>query len=95
MWNYRVVRKVLKSPIKSIPDEVRYAIHEAYYDDNKKVWAISKDPVPAYGESPEDLMECLTMMIRAASGDVVVLDYDKVPEEGAVSPDKRNRSEKQ
>jgi len=86
MWNYRLIRRRMKG-------ETFYAVHEAYYDDNKKVWAITQDPSPARGDSRDEVLEALGRMIvdilRAP-----ILDYNKVPEKGAKSPGEEEKKSK-
>ena len=57
MWNYRVIRKrnVYIDPTDQ-KERVNYtyAIHEAYYDKNGHVGAITQDPVEPFGENIED-----------------------------------------
>jgi hypothetical protein len=77
-WNHRVVKRTFEG------GEVIYAIHEAYYDDNKKVWAITEEGVDAHGETMEELKQSLEWMQKAL--EAPILDYDKIPEEGAISP---------
>lgn len=62
-----------------------YAIHEAYYDDNDKVWSITQDPIAARGDSKCEVIGDLVRMLSDARRSPV-LDYDKVPESGAVDP---------
>lgn len=83
-WNHRVVRK-------TYPDgQVMIGIHEAFYDDNGLVWAITEDAVsPSVdetnaGETVEDLKKVIGWMLQAC--DHPVLDSNKIPEEGAESP---------
>lgn len=86
-WNHRVVRKVLSCGSSYL------GIHEAYYDDNGKVWSITTDPTDAQveekdsflpdlpGETVEDLKKVLQRMLEAC--DKPVLDADSIPEDGA------------
>ena len=46
-WNYRVVRRVVNN-------EHVYAIHEAYYDDNRTT-SITEESVHPQGETLEEL----------------------------------------
>ena len=51
-WNYRVVRKKHKWHDYTQNTERKdyyYAIHEAYYDDNEYVGAITQEPIAPYG----------------------------------------------
>lgn len=78
-WNYRVVRRTFN--VAGAVEE-RWAIHEAYYDDAGKVRSITKNGVGPRGDSLKELRESTIVMRRAFAAPV--LDYDKIPEEGAV-----------
>ncbi len=83
MWNYRVVRKknnYIDPANKKERIDYTYAIHEAYYDENGYVGAITQDPVGPFGENIEELMHSWVMMAEAFGKPV--LDYDKIPEPG-------------
>ncbi|HCX88910.1 MAG: hypothetical protein COZ68_06335 [Deltaproteobacteria bacterium CG_4_8_14_3_um_filter_43_13] len=83
MWNYRVVRK---RNVYIDPRDQRervdytYAIHEAYYDKNGHVGAITQDPVEPFGENIEELRHSWIMMAEAFGQPI--LDYDNIPEQG-------------
>lgn len=85
-WNHRVVRRVF-------PDApgtpVLYGIHEAFCDNQGRVWGITEEPVrvTSDGEEPDPvaaLRWTLDKMLKAL--DKPVIDYDKIPEEGALTP---------
>ena len=76
-WNYRIVRSVFG-------EEETFAIHEAYYDDKGRVWAISKEPDGVQAETYDALGKVLLLMQGAFVQPV--LDYDAIPEPGAISP---------
>ena len=83
MWNYRVVRK--KSVDADAIDEKEranytYAIHEAYYDKNGYVGAITQDPIEPFGENIEELRHAWVMMAEAFGQPI--LDHDNIPEPG-------------
>jgi hypothetical protein len=64
-------------------------IHEAYYDAQGRVWAVTKDPkrpiiVESSEENVETLKEYLGMMLKAF--DRPILNLEDIPEEGADSP---------
>ena len=65
-WNYRVVVRE-----HSDGREAQYQIHEAYYDDDVRVEAITEDPVPVTAESLEELAEELRWMARALEAPVL------------------------
>jgi hypothetical protein len=83
MWNYRVIRKrnVYIDPTDQ-KERVNYtyAIHEAYYDKNGHVGAITQDPVEPFGENIEELRHSWVMMAEAFGQPI--LDYDNIPEPG-------------
>lgn len=76
-WNYRVVRRERFG-------EDAFGIHEAYYDHDKRVWAITVNAVEPYGDTLVELHDSLVRMLRALSRPV--LDHDAIPEKGAVAP---------
>ncbi|MFH1951206.1 MAG: hypothetical protein ABIL06_06300 [Pseudomonadota bacterium] len=68
MWNYRVVRKknTYIDPInRKERVDYTYAIHEAYYDENGHVGAITQDPVKPFGENMEEVRHSWVMMAEA------------------------------
>jgi hypothetical protein len=83
MWNYRVVRK---RHIYVDPDgnkekvSYTYAIHEAHYDKNGHVGAITQDPIEPFGDNIEELRHAWVMMAEAFG--LPILDYDDLPEPG-------------
>ena len=83
MWNYRVVRKktIYIGPTdKKERVDYTYAIHEAYYDKNGHVGAITQDPVEPFGGNIEELRHSWVMMAEAFGQPI--LDYDNIPEPG-------------
>lgn len=83
MWNYRIVRKryVYADPeSKKERVDYTYAIHEAFYDNNGKVGAITQDHVAPLGDNIEDLRHSWVMMAEAFGQPF--LDYDNIPEPG-------------
>src|SRR3972149_8456632 len=83
MWNYRVVRKK-NANADAIDQKERvrytYAIHEAYYDKNGHVGAITQGPVEPFGENIEELRHAWVMMAEAFG--LPILDFDTIPESG-------------
>lgn len=65
-WNYRVVHRL-------VSNEHIYAIHEAYYDDNKKT-SITEEPVHPQGESLDELKRDCEHYLQALERPV--LEYD-------------------
>jgi len=83
MWNYRVVRKkntYIDPANKKERVDYTYAIHEAYYDENGHVGAITQEPVEPFGENVEELRHSWVMMAEAFGQPV--LDYGNIPEPG-------------
>ena len=83
MWNYRVVRKknIFLDPVdKNEKVDYTYAIHEAFYDKNGHVGAITQDPVEPFGEDIEALRHSWVMMAEAFG--LSILDYEDIPEPG-------------
>ena len=62
-----------------------YAIHEAYYDQQGYVGAITQEPIEPYGETVEELRHAWVMMAKAFGQPI--LDYDIIPEPGYNSED--------
>ncbi|OPY68010.1 MAG: hypothetical protein A4E57_01998 [Syntrophorhabdaceae bacterium PtaU1.Bin034] len=79
MWNYRVVRKRYVNP-GTERERYTYAIHEAYYDNNGHVGAVTRDPVEPYGENIEELRHSWIMMAEAFG--LPILDFGSIPEPG-------------
>lgn len=83
MWNYRVVRKrtvYVDSIDKKEKVDYTYAIHEAYYDKNGHVGAVTQDAIDPFGEDIEELRHSWIMMAEAFGQPI--LDYDNIPEPG-------------
>lgn len=83
MWNYRIVRKkqlIADSVSKVEKVSYTYAIHEAYYDNNGYVGAITQDPIEPFGENIEELRHAWVTMAEAFG--MPILDFDDIPEVG-------------
>jgi hypothetical protein len=81
MWNYRVVRRRstwVDSESKKETVGYSYAIHEAFYDKNGDVGAITRDPVEPFGDNIEELRHA--WMVMAEAFGQPILDYDSIPE---------------
>jgi len=81
-WNNRVVTR-FHSWVDSKGQqrgEYVYGIHEAYYDKNGKVVAITEDAIECHGETVSELRRHWCMMAEAFGQPI--LDYDKIPEAG-------------
>lgn len=81
-WNYRLVRHREELPGDQEAELIE--MHEAYYDSNGKVWAVTSAGIPVHGETKEIALECLEMMRKAF--EKPILEFEGIPEEGAVAP---------
>jgi hypothetical protein len=84
-WNYRVVKKIIKNTHPSLNEEVErvvYGIHEAFYDQNGRVRAVTQDPINLLWEDIDTLRKSWVMMAQAFG--LPILDFDKIPEDGAI-----------
>ena len=66
-FNYRIVKT---------NDPVQYAIHEAYYDKDDNLEAITEEPVYIQADTKDGLMIEFDMMCRALTKPVI--DGDKI-----------------
>ena len=66
-FNYRIVKT---------SDPVRFAIHEAYYDEDDNLEAITEEPVTVYADTKDGLMLEFDLMCRALTKPVI--DGDKI-----------------
>lgn len=83
-WNYRVLRRVIQPlPNSGNEPEDDFGIYECYYDLAGKIHSFSTDPRPVVAGSIADLKDEISRMARAFKSPV--LDYDKLPEPGALS----------
>jgi hypothetical protein len=78
-WNYRIVEH-------NDAAGIWYAIHEAFYNRNKGIWAISKEPIHPYGEEPDELREDYELMSQAFKRPII-----KYERKFAKSPDELDR----
>ena len=69
-WNYRVVKRTYCC------EETWYQIHEAYYNSNGEITAITEKPVDPAGLTMDELKESLEWMQKAL--EKPVLDYDNI-----------------
>lgn len=69
-WNYRIVKKTNEYG-------EYYAIHEAFYNNDGSLWAVTEDGVDIGGENIEDMREAYEMMVEAF--DEPVINYEDVP----------------
>lgn len=83
VWNYRIGKK--RHEVAVVDDithkrigtdyEDQYGIVECYYGDNNNILFTSEHFQEPYGESKEELIECLEMMLKDAK-QYDVLDLD-------------------
>lgn len=72
-WNHRIVKK--RDPNYkegSAWPEFFYEIHEAHYNDNGKLCAITEDAISPYGETIEDIKEVLEWMLKACDNPILI-----------------------
>ena len=67
-WEYRVVERITSRP--HMDDAVWHEIIEVYYDDDGKLDATSDKICPA-GDTVEDLIEDLELMLAATNKPVI------------------------
>ena len=81
-WNNRVVRRFHQwvDAKGQQRGDWTYGIHEAYYDKNNKVMAITEDPVEPHGETVAEMRRHWCMMAEAFGQPI--LDADCIPEPG-------------
>ncbi len=63
-WDYRVV-------LRTVGDESVYAIHEVYYDDDETITGYTENSVSPQGDTFEDLVKDLQLMIRGTEKSLV------------------------
>ena len=85
-WNHRVVKRtfIWLEGTENEFTEDQYGIHEVYYDENGKVFAVTEEAIGPSGETMEELKESLEWITGAL--ECPVLDYDNIPEDGATHP---------
>ena len=71
-WNLRLIRHVDRKSRR-----VWYAVHEVYYTDAGKPWAMTQDPVEVEGDTPEEVFRYLNM-IRRDLKRMPIMDADKI-----------------
>lgn len=70
-WNYRVCKTTYTGEGF---EEVNYEIHEAYYNKDGSIWAVTQNAVAAHAESVQELKEVLSKMAEALNKPVIDLD---------------------
>ena len=83
-WNYRIVRRLVPSGVTG-GVEPHFSVHEAYYDKEGRCWGITENAVSPSGETLEEFrgdMAIFSVDVRKRP----VLNYEDVPESGAINP---------
>ena len=71
-WNYRVCKETYGNGTQNV--EIGYSIREAYYNKNGGIWAVTERAKSPYGESIEEIKQCLELMRLALNKEVIDLD---------------------
>ncbi len=74
-WNYRTA---FKRHVINGEEVLEYGLTEAYYNDNGDLWLTTERFIEPSGETKEELIENLEMMLKDAKKDVPVLDLEKL-----------------
>ena len=74
-WNYRTAFK--RHVINGV-EEIEYGLIEAYYNDKGELWLTTERFIEPSGETKEELIENLEMMLKDAKKDAQVLDLEKL-----------------
>lgn len=86
-WEYRigfkrhsfdVVDDVAHGYTGDVVEEITYGLVEAYYNDKGDLWLTTERFIEPFGETKEELIENLEMMLKDAKKDVPVLDLEKL-----------------
>lgn len=59
-------------------EEIEYGLVEAFYNDKGDLWLTTERFIEPSGETKEELIENLEMMLKDAKKDVPVLDLEKL-----------------
>ena len=68
-WNYRIVKNTYLNQILNT-SETLFEIKEVYYNETGNIISFGNAPVP-YGNSVEDVKQCLDMMQKALNEPVI------------------------
>ena len=74
-WNYRTA---FKRQIINGVEEIEYGLVECYYDDDGNIKFTTERFIEPSGETKEELIENLEMMLKGAKKDAPVLDLEKL-----------------
>ena len=86
-WNYRIAFKrhkvnivddVTHEPTGEVEESLEYGLVEAYYNDKGELWLTTERFIEPSGETKEELIENIEMMLKDAKKDVPVLDLEKL-----------------
>ena len=86
-WEYRigfkrhsvdVVDDVTHKPTGEVVEDLEYGLVEAYYNDKGDLWLTTERFIEPSGETKEELIENLEMMLKDAKKDAPVLDLEKL-----------------
>lgn len=66
-WNHRIVQK--RDPHY---DDVYYEVHEAHYNDDGQLCAITENPITPYGDDIEGLKWTLEHMLKACDHPILI-----------------------
>ena len=86
-WGYRigfkrhsvdVIDDVTYETTGEVVEEITYGLIEAYYNDKGDLWLTTERFIKPSGETKEELIENLEMMLKAAKKDAPVLDLEKL-----------------
>ena len=74
-WNKQ---KAIKRQVINGAEEIEYGLVEAYYNDKGDLWLTTERFIEPSGETKEELIENLEMMLKVAKKDAPVLDLEKL-----------------
>ena len=74
-WNYRIG---FKRNVINGEEVLEYVLTEAYYNDKGDLWLTTERFMKPSGETKEELIENLEMMLKDAKKDAQVLDLEKL-----------------
>lgn len=74
-WEYRIG---FKHHTVNGEESLEYGLIEAYYNDKGDLWLTSERFIEPSGETKEELIENIEMMLKDAKKDAPVLDLDKL-----------------
>ena len=86
-WNYRtafkrhkvnVVDDVSYKPTGEVVEDLEYGLVECYYDEDGNIKFTTERFIEPFGETKDELIENLVMMLKDAKKDAPVLDLDKL-----------------